>query len=68
MPKPEDRSLLTFEMDKDSYFKMLTVCLHRKETIDEFVTAALKDFLKRYKDNPEAVKALVKPQTRKRRG
>jgi len=45
----DDLALVTFEMDKESYFNMMKVCLERKQTIDEFVTAALKDFIAKNK-------------------
>ncbi len=59
--KEDKRVLVSFELDSDLYFKVLQVCVDRRESLDEFFAAAIDDLLKRYKEakkSPAKMKAL----------
>ena len=56
-----DMSIISIDIDRDLYFKVLQACIDRHETIDEFFTAAMKDLIARYKvakTDPAKFKAL----------
>jgi hypothetical protein len=48
-PKPDDKVLVTFDLDDDSYFELLRYCVNTRRTLDDVVDASLKSFIEKHK-------------------
>lgn len=45
----DKKTLITFELDEDTYFDMLRYCADHRISIDQFVEEALRSFIGTYK-------------------
>lgn len=64
----ENKTIITFDLERDVYFGVLKLCVDRQQTLDEFVEMAMKDFLKKYKNKklrPSLLKAIKQEMKKK---
>jgi hypothetical protein len=47
--KQDDKVLVTFDLDDDSYFELLRYCVNSRRTLDDVVEAALQSFIEKHK-------------------
>lgn len=54
--KENKKTLVTFDIDSDTYFEMLQCCVDLRMSIDEFVEMALKAFIEKHKEDKKKKK------------